>query len=212
MAVAGGRSSYRCSRTIRTADDPNTYILYSMKDKLSRCATHSTCDALVVGVLSLILLCHEAHPLFFGRGMLSYSFPCNGCGSLRGVRGCVGGGAAACGSSLDRSAYLTGLLLPGEREFVEPMAARPDPRHVGRAHQASNPFLANTPWNEGAVLAVAREYALAMLERHAPWAAWLVDETSFPKQGRHSAAPDDSTPGPGCCLDPLRPPVNFMTQ
>jgi SRSO17 transposase len=31
-------------------------------------------------------------------------------------------------------AYLTGLLLPGERKSVEPMAARVDPRHVSRAH------------------------------------------------------------------------------
>ena len=30
-------------------------------------------------------------------------------------------------------AYLTGLLLPGERKSIEPMAARLDPRHVSRA-------------------------------------------------------------------------------
>jgi SRSO17 transposase len=31
-------------------------------------------------------------------------------------------------------AYATGLLLPGERKSVEPMAARVDPFRVGAAH------------------------------------------------------------------------------
>jgi len=83
-------------------------------------------------------------------------------------------------------AYLTGLLLPGERKSVEPMAARIDPGHVSRAHQALHHFVASSPWDSGAVLRVAREYALAFLERQAPLSAWVVDETSFPKQGRHS--------------------------
>jgi SRSO17 transposase len=34
-------------------------------------------------------------------------------------------------------AYCTGLLLPGERKSVEPMAAELAPRRVGAAHQAS---------------------------------------------------------------------------
>jgi SRSO17 transposase len=32
--------------------------------------------------------------------------------------------------------YTTGLLLPGERKSVEPMAARVDPSRVGAAHQS----------------------------------------------------------------------------
>ena len=83
-------------------------------------------------------------------------------------------------------AYLTGLLLGGERKSVEPMAARIDPRHVSRTHQAMHHFVANAPWDEGAVLAVARDYALAQLERHAPVGAWVVDDTGIPKKGKHS--------------------------
>src|SRR5881275_2277520 len=75
-------------------------------------------------------------------------------------------------------AYLTGLLLPGERKSVEPMAARVEPRQVSRAHQSMHHFVADAPWNDSAVLAVARDHALAQLERHAPVAAWVVDETS----------------------------------
>jgi SRSO17 transposase len=33
---------------------------------------------------------------------------------------------------------------------------------------------------------VARDYALAQLERHGPVAAWVVDDTAYPKKGRHS--------------------------
>lgn len=83
-------------------------------------------------------------------------------------------------------AYLTGLLLSGERKSVEPMAAKIDPRHVSRAHQSMHHFVAHAPWEDGAVLAVARDYALAQLERHAPVAAWVVDDTAIPKKGQHS--------------------------
>ncbi len=83
-------------------------------------------------------------------------------------------------------AYLTGLVLPGARKSVEPMAAKVDPRHVRARHQSRHHFVANAPWDEGAVLRVAREYALAQLERHAPVAAWVVDDTGLPKKGPHS--------------------------
>jgi len=82
--------------------------------------------------------------------------------------------------------YLTGLLLSGERKSVEPMAAKIDPRHVSRAHQAMHHFVAAAPWDHHAVLAVARDEALAQLERHAPVAAWVVDDTGIPKKGIHS--------------------------
>src|SRR5208283_2175179 len=83
-------------------------------------------------------------------------------------------------------AYLTGLLLAGERKSVEPMAAKVDPRHVSMRHQSMHHFVANAPWDERAVIAVAREYAVAQLERHGPVAAWVVDDSGFPKKGTHS--------------------------
>jgi SRSO17 transposase len=39
-------------------------------------------------------------------------------------------------------AYLTGLMLPGERKSVEPMAARVDPLHVRARHQSLHHFVA----------------------------------------------------------------------
>lgn len=83
-------------------------------------------------------------------------------------------------------AYLTGLLLPGERKSVEPMAAKVDPRKVSARHQSMHHFVATAPWDAHALLAVARDYALEQLERHAPVAAWVIDDTGMPKKGSHS--------------------------
>lgn len=83
-------------------------------------------------------------------------------------------------------AYLSGLLLPGERKSVEPMAAKVDPLHVRARHQSLHHFVAQAPWREEDLLRVARDYALAAFERHAPIAAWVVDDTGIPKKGSHS--------------------------
>ena len=83
-------------------------------------------------------------------------------------------------------AYLTGLLLPGERKSVEPMAARVDPAHVRARHQSMHHFVSTAPWDDAAVLAVARDWALAQMERHAPVGAWVIDDTGVPKKGSHS--------------------------
>src|SRR3954447_15254957 len=83
-------------------------------------------------------------------------------------------------------ACCTGLLLPGERESVEPMAARVDPARVGAAHQSLRHFVAKAAWDDAALLGAVRDYALpAMLER-GPVRAWLVDDTGLPKRGRLS--------------------------
>lgn len=83
-------------------------------------------------------------------------------------------------------AYLTGLLLPGERKSIEPMAARVDPRRVRARHQSLHHFVANAPWEDEAVLAVARDWALEQMERHGMVSAWVVDDTGMPKKGVHS--------------------------
>jgi SRSO17 transposase len=83
-------------------------------------------------------------------------------------------------------AYLTGLCLPGDRKSVEPMAARIDPRHVQARHQSMHHLVANAPWEDAAVLRIARDLVLTEMDRHGPVAAWLVDDTAFPKKGQHS--------------------------
>jgi SRSO17 transposase len=83
-------------------------------------------------------------------------------------------------------AYLTGLCLAGERKSIEPMAARIEPRRVRARHQSMHHFIANAPWEEAAVLRVARDRVLAEMDRHGPVAAWIIDDTGFPKKGPHS--------------------------
>jgi SRSO17 transposase len=83
-------------------------------------------------------------------------------------------------------AYCTGLLLPGERKSVEPMAARVDPARVGAAHQSLHHFVAKAAWDDAALLAAVRAYALPALQERGPVRAWLVDDTGLPKKGKLS--------------------------
>jgi SRSO17 transposase len=83
-------------------------------------------------------------------------------------------------------AYCTGLLLPGERKSIEPMAARLAPRRVGAVHQAMHHFVALAPWDDTAVLAAVRDWVLPRLTARAPVEAWILDDTGIPKKGRHS--------------------------
>src|SRR3954462_5905393 len=82
--------------------------------------------------------------------------------------------------------YCTGLLLPGERKSIEPMAARLDPRHVQAIHQSLHHFVAKAPWDDAAVLTAVRKQVLPALTRHGPITAWILDDTGFPKKGTHS--------------------------
>jgi SRSO17 transposase len=76
--------------------------------------------------------------------------------------------------------YLRGLLLPGERKSVEPMAARVAPGGVQQLHH----FVSASPW--------ATEPLEAELVRAAdrlvggPGAVLVVDDTALVKQGAHS--------------------------
>jgi SRSO17 transposase len=83
-------------------------------------------------------------------------------------------------------AYCTGLLLPGERKSIEPMAARLDPAHVQAKHQSLHHVVAKADWDDAALLAAVRAQVLPAIERHGPVAYWIVDDSSFPKQGKHS--------------------------
>jgi SRSO17 transposase len=82
--------------------------------------------------------------------------------------------------------YCTGLLAAEGRRSVEPMAAVTAPAGVSAQHQKLLHFVANSMWSDEAVLAKVRELVLPAIERHGPIEAWIIDDTSFPKQGKHS--------------------------
>ena len=84
------------------------------------------------------------------------------------------------------AAYCTGLLLPGERKSVEPMAARIAPDKVSAKHQSLHHFVAKAAWDEAALLGAVRAFVLPNMEHKAPIRAWIVDDTGIPKKGRHS--------------------------
>lgn len=82
--------------------------------------------------------------------------------------------------------YCTGLLLPGGRKSIEPMAARLDPLHVQATHQSLHHLVAKAPWDDQAVLDVACRRALPALQQTGPIQAWILDDTGVAKSGRHS--------------------------
>jgi SRSO17 transposase len=84
--------------------------------------------------------------------------------------------------------YCTGLLLPGERKSVEPMAARLAPGDVRRMHQSLHHLVADAPWNDQEMLEQVRQQVLPAMQKHGSVVAWIIDDTGFPKQGRHSVA------------------------
>jgi SRSO17 transposase len=82
--------------------------------------------------------------------------------------------------------YCTGLMLPGERKSVEPMAAKTAPARMAAQHQSLLYFVGVAPWSDEKVLAKVRETVLPAIEKHGPIEAWIIDDTDFPKQGKHS--------------------------
>ncbi len=48
--------------------------------------------------------------------------------------------------------YLQGLVLPGGRKSVEPMAARVRPQNVRSAHQSMHHLVADANWSDAAML------------------------------------------------------------
>ena len=82
--------------------------------------------------------------------------------------------------------YCVGLMMPCERKSVEPMAAVTAPERTAAQHQSLLHFVGNAAWSDERVLAKVREMVLPEIERHGPIEAWIIDDTGFPKQGRHS--------------------------
>src|SRR6516162_7621294 len=82
--------------------------------------------------------------------------------------------------------YCTGLMLPCERKSVEPMASVTAPTRVAAQHQSLLHFVGEGGWSDEAVLTKLRELVLPQIQRRSPIEAWIIDDTSFPKKGRHS--------------------------
>ncbi|CAN0326187.1 unnamed protein product, partial [Phaeothamnion confervicola] len=82
--------------------------------------------------------------------------------------------------------YCVGLMMPGERKSVEPMAAITAPWRVAAQHQSLLHFVGQAPWSDEEVLSKVRQLVLPAMQRREPIKAWIIDDTGLPKQGKHS--------------------------
>jgi SRSO17 transposase len=76
--------------------------------------------------------------------------------------------------------YLEGLLGPGARKSVEPMAERVCPGQTQQLHH----FVSTSTWSTAPLEQVLRKTADALVGGKD--AALIVDDTALPKQGKHS--------------------------
>lgn len=82
--------------------------------------------------------------------------------------------------------YCSGLMMPCERKSVEPMAAVTAPGRTAAQHQSLLHFVGQASWSDERVLAKVCELVLPAIERAGPIEAWIIDDTGFPKKGKHS--------------------------
>jgi SRSO17 transposase len=82
--------------------------------------------------------------------------------------------------------YIKGLMLPGERKSVEPMAARVQPQKVRSAHQSMHHLVSDAAWNDEAMFSAVAGAVLPKLVGEDVPVHWIVDDTGFPKKGTHS--------------------------
>jgi SRSO17 transposase len=53
-------------------------------------------------------------------------------------------------------------------------------------HQSLHHLVADAPWNDQEMLEQVRQQVLPAMQKHGPVVAWIIDDTAFPKQGKHS--------------------------
>jgi SRSO17 transposase len=82
--------------------------------------------------------------------------------------------------------YLKGLMLPGERKSVEPMAARVCPDNVRSAHQSMHHLVAAADWEDRAVLGAVAQQVVPELLKKDEHCWWILDDTGHAKKGTHS--------------------------
>lgn len=84
--------------------------------------------------------------------------------------------------------YAYGLFGPAARKTMEAIAAQacPDEARAGAAHQRIQHFISNSDWSDSELRLAAARYAITEMARHSDISAWIIDDTGFLKQGKHS--------------------------
>ena len=84
------------------------------------------------------------------------------------------------------SDYMTGLLLPGERKSMEPIAERLESGNVSRRHQAIQHFVSEASWKDGPVRERVLGRVVPVMQKRGAIEHWIVDDTTLLKSGRQS--------------------------
>jgi len=82
--------------------------------------------------------------------------------------------------------YCVGLLSAEDRKSVEPLAALTAPERTAAQHQSLLHFVAEGPWSDATMLREVRAQVLPVVTREEPAQAFIIDDTSYPKKGKHS--------------------------
>ena len=61
--------------------------------------------------------------------------------------------------------YCKGLLLPGERKSIEPMAARLDPENIQPMRQCLHHLVAKAPWSDAKLLEQVCDYVVPTMRK-----------------------------------------------
>lgn len=77
-------------------------------------------------------------------------------------------------------AYVVGMLAQGDRKSLQPVVERQGGTLA--AYESLQQFVADSPWDPGLVLRAVAERVCPQIDVD----AWILDDTGFPKQGKHS--------------------------
>ena len=84
--------------------------------------------------------------------------------------------------------YAMGLLSEGERKSVEPMSSRAcaEPARADAEHQRLLHFVSTANWDDHVIRRFSAQHGLAAMTKREKVEAWVLDDTGFLKQGKHS--------------------------
>lgn len=77
--------------------------------------------------------------------------------------------------------------MPVERKSVEPLAAITAPGRTAAQHRSLLHVLGQGGWSDERMIGAVRDLVLPSIERHGAIEARIIDDTGFPKKGKHSA-------------------------
>ena len=119
---------------------------------------------------------------------MGYEFDSAGQSRLMGYFSAIG---AALNNKTRRASfaiYATGLLGSAERKSAEPIAAIAggDPAACEPDHHRLLRFIRDSPWSDREVRLIAARHAIEAMTQEEPIRTWIIDDTGFLKQGKHS--------------------------